>query len=68
MNSKNTVTADAIELILLNQQAIRAALEELSLWISQRGSTQVHDNVLNVLHTLDVNAEGLEMTVASLRS
>ncbi|MBA6124175.1 MULTISPECIES: hypothetical protein [Pseudomonas] len=68
MDDRISVTADTLELLHLNQQALRAALEEVSLWISQRGSTQVHDNVLSALATLDANAEGINKGIDSLRS
>ena len=63
-----SITADTLELLLLNQHALRAGLEELSLWISQRGSTTVHDNVLTILTTLDTNAEAVASGIESLRS
>lgn len=59
MDERNTITADTLELLVLNQQALRAGLEELSLWISQRGSTNVHDNMLSILQNLDANAEAI---------
>lgn len=62
------LTADTLELLLLNQQALRAGLEELSLWISQRGSTNVHDNMLSILHTLDTNADAIASGIEALRS
>ena len=68
MEDKATTAADAIELILLNQHAIRAAIEELSLWVSQRGSTTTHDNVLTALQTLDMNTESINVIITSLRS
>ncbi|AIL60402.1 hypothetical protein [Pseudomonas alkylphenolica] len=68
MEDKRLVTADTLELLLLNQHALRAGLEELSLWISQRGSTTVHDNVLATLTTLDTNAEAISSGIESLRS
>lgn len=49
MDEKAAITADTMELLLLNQTAIRAALEELSLWVSQRGSIHIHDNVMVAL-------------------
>lgn len=61
-------TADTLELLVLNQQAIRAGLEELSLWIMQRGSTDVHENVVSALATLDMNAEAIAKGIDSLRS
>ena len=36
MEDKAITTADTLELLLLNQTPIRAALEALPLWVSQR--------------------------------
>ena len=68
MEDKHSITADTLQLLALNQQALRAGLEEISLWISQRGSTTVHDNVLMTLTTLDANAEAIVSGIESLRS
>ncbi|UYP81156.1 hypothetical protein jpw_17875 [Pseudomonas asiatica] len=68
MDDHFPITADTLELLHLNQIAIRAALEEVSLWIAQRGSTNVHDNVLSALATLDANAEGITKGIELLRS
>lgn len=68
MDDHKSVTADMLELLHLNQIAIRAALEEMSLWIAQRGSITVHDNVLSILHTLDTNVEAIASGIESLRS
>lgn len=67
MEDKGAIAADAIELILLNQHAIRAAIEELSLWVSQRGSTITHDNVLAALEAIDINTEGINRITTCLR-
>ncbi|WP_060494452.1 hypothetical protein [Pseudomonas sp. NBRC 111140] len=64
---KPTVTADTLELILLNQQALRAGIEELALWIRQRGAEPAADNVMIALQTLDVNAEGIARGIEVLR-
>jgi hypothetical protein len=64
---KDSTTADALELLLLSQAALRAGLEEVSLWISQRGSVEVHDNVLAALTTLDRNNESILAGIAALR-
>ncbi|MNH43226.1 hypothetical protein D3C79_1050760 [compost metagenome] len=61
-------TADTLELLHLNQIAIRAAIEEVSTWIRQRGSTDVHDNVLTALQVLDTNADAIESAIQNLRS
>jgi hypothetical protein len=68
MDDKAAVTADTLELLMINQTAIRAALEELSLWVGQRGSTHIHDNVLGALQTLDTNAEAIGSAINRLRS
>ncbi|AZL75777.1 hypothetical protein EI693_22900 [Pseudomonas oryziphila] len=68
MDDSSSITAEALELVLLNQIALRAGLEELSLWIMQRGSTDVHDNVLSILSTLDSNATAIASKIDSLRS
>jgi hypothetical protein len=67
-NMNSQATADTLELLHLNQIAIRAAVEEVSLWIKQRGSTNVHDNVLSALAVLDTNAEAIAKGIESLRS
>lgn len=68
MDDCTPITADTLELLHLNQIAIRAGLEELSLWIAQRGSTNVHDNMLSILQTLDANAQAIASGIESLRS
>lgn len=65
---KATTTADALELLHLNQIAIRAAIEKVSTWIRQRGSTSVHENVMVTLETLDTNAEAITLAVERLRN
>lgn len=68
MDEKAAVTANTLELLLLNQTAIRAALEELSLWVSQRGSIHFHDNVMVALMTLDTHAEAISIGIERLRT
>ncbi|MFK5664406.1 hypothetical protein ACI2OW_00645 [Pseudomonas shirazica] len=68
MDEKAATTADTLELLLLNQTAIRAALEELSLWVSQRGSIHIHDNVMAVLKTLDTHAAAISIGIERLRA
>lgn len=64
---KATTTADTLELLHLNQIATRAAIEELSTWVRQRGSTNVHDNVMGALQTLDTNALAITNAIERLR-
>ncbi|MEG0324787.1 MAG: hypothetical protein RR619_12380 [Raoultibacter sp.] len=68
MDKKAATTADTLELLFLNQIAIRAALEELSLWVSHRGSVVTHDNVMAALVTLDTNAEAISSGIEHLRT
>ncbi|WP_462402121.1 hypothetical protein [Pseudomonas sp. Marseille-QA0332] len=67
MDDKAAAIADAIELLHMNQTALRAAIEEISTWIRQRGSINVHNNVLTVLHTLDTNAESIDRGIRFIR-
>jgi len=68
MDDQTSTTADTLEMLLLNQIAIRAALEELSLWVSHRGSVNVHQNVMAALATLDLHAEAISSGIARLRT
>lgn len=68
MGQNNNSIATTLELLVINQTALRAAIEELSLWVSQRGSTQAHDNVMSALKTLDQNAETISTTIRQLQT
>ena len=68
MDDQASITADTLELLHLNQIAIRAALEELSLWVGHRGSVQIHENVMAALATLDTHAEAILSGVERLRA
>ncbi|KIY38014.1 hypothetical protein TZ03_24835 [Pseudomonas sp. 10-1B] len=68
MDDKATATADALELLMMNQTALRAAIEELSTWVRQRGSLNVHDNAMVALHALDINADAITSVINRLRS
>lgn len=57
-----------LELLLMNQTALRAALEEVSLWVSQRGSTLAHENMMTALQALDQHAEAITSGIERLRS
>jgi hypothetical protein len=49
-----------------NQLALEAAIMELTLWIEQRGSAEVADNVRGALQTIDKNEEFIKMSLAVL--
>ncbi|MFZ7447024.1 hypothetical protein ACLVXS_26570 [Klebsiella pneumoniae] len=68
MDDPASTTADTLGLLHLIPVAIRTALEELSLWVSHRGSVHIHENVLAALATLDIHAEAISSGVERLRS
>ncbi|WP_414157286.1 hypothetical protein [Pseudomonas sp. BNK-15] len=68
MTDHNAIAADTLELLLMNQQALRASIEELSLWVRQRGSIPTADNVMVALRTLDTHAEAIATGIEALRS
>ena len=67
MDEKASTAADTLELSLLNQVAIRAALEENSLRASHRGSLHIHENVMVALAFLDTHAEAILSGIQRLR-
>lgn len=68
MEDKIASSADALELLIMNQTALRAAIEEVSTWIRQRGSVNTHDNVMIALQALDTNADAIATALERLRS
>jgi hypothetical protein len=46
--------------------ALQAALEEVSLWIRQRGSEDIAGNISEALETLNQNAEFIAKGIAEL--
>jgi hypothetical protein len=67
-DDKAAAIADALEALHMNQTALRAAVEEVSTWIRQRGSVSVHDNVMITLEALDLQASTLASAIERLRS
>ncbi|GEM_PF-224885 len=63
----NIVTADALTLLLHNQHALGAAIEEVTHWISGSGADTVADNVVAALETLDRNAQAITDAIMRLR-
>jgi hypothetical protein len=49
-----------------NQLTLEAAIMELTLWVEQRGATDVVGNIRGALHTIDKNEEFTKMTLAVL--
>jgi hypothetical protein len=67
MSDSNETVADVLELLLLNQHAIAAGLEEVALWIEARGSVDTHNNITTALKRLDINAEAITTAIDKLR-
>ena len=68
MDDKAAATADALELLHMNQAALRAAIEEVSTWIRQRGSVSAHENTMTALQALDSNAAAIASAIERLRT
>ena len=67
-NSESKIaTADVLTLLLHNQHALAAAIEEVALWTRSTGSPEVHDNVIAALETLDTNASAISAGILKLR-
>ena len=49
-----------------NKLALEAVIMELTLWVEQRGSAEVADNVRGALDTISKNEEFINMTLAVL--
>lgn len=60
-------TADVLTLLLHNQHALAAAIEELSLWVRLQGEPVVHLNAITALKTIDRNASAITAGILKLR-
>lgn len=59
--------ADVLMLLLHNQHALAAAIEEVSSWAKSAGSPGVHDNAIAALETIDRNASAITEAINHLR-
>jgi len=59
--------ADALTLLLLNQHALSAAIEEITKWLSDNGVEIVADNAVVAMETLDINAKAITDAIMRLR-
>ncbi|WP_077045829.1 hypothetical protein [Pseudomonas sp. KK4] len=66
-NHANIVIADTLTLLLHNQHALGAAIEELASWVRVNGSPTAHANVITALQTLDTNASAITAGILKLR-
>lgn len=63
----NIATADALTLLLHNQHAISAAIEEVTKWLSDNGVRSVAANAIAAMETLDANAQNISDAIMRLR-
>jgi len=63
----NITTADALTLLLHNQHAICAAIDEITKWLSENGVGSVATNAMLAMETLDTNAQGITDAIMRLR-
>jgi len=66
-SDSNINTADALTLLLHNQHALGAAIEEITHWISGAGADVVADNAVMALETLDRNSTAITEAIMRLR-
>lgn len=59
--------ADALTLLLHNQHALGAAIEEITSWLSTNGVNSVAENAVAALETLDINANAITDAIMRLR-
>ena len=67
-SDSNIATADALTLLLHNQHALAAAVEEVTKWLSDNGIQRVADNALVAMETLDTNAQAITDAITRLRN
>ena len=66
-SDSNIATADALTLLLHNQHALGAAIEEVTRWLSENGVENVADNAVVAMQTLDTNAKAITDAIMRLR-
>lgn len=66
-NHAAIATADVLTLLLHNQHALAAAIEEIAVWARSTGSPVTHGNVIAALETIDMNASAITNAILNLR-
>lgn len=67
-SDSNIATADAPTLLLHNQHALRAAIEEVTKWLSDNGVGTVAENAVGAMETLDETRKRLQMRLCDYGS
>ena len=66
-SESNIAIADALTLLLHNQHALAAAVEEITKLLSDNGIQSVADSALAAMETLDTNAQAITDAITRLR-
>jgi hypothetical protein len=66
-NHAAIATADVLTLLLHNQHALAASIEELALWIRANGGNETHHSAITAMETLDRNASAITAGILKLR-
>ncbi|UVM25615.1 MULTISPECIES: hypothetical protein [Pseudomonas] len=66
-SASNIATADALTLLLHNQHALAAAIEEVAIWLAASGAAVVADNAVMAMETLDTNANAITDAIMRIR-
>jgi len=66
-SASNIATADALTLLLHNQHALAAAIEEVAVWLVASGAAVVADNAVMAMETLDTNAKAITDAIMRIR-
>ncbi|MHB2242491.1 hypothetical protein [Pseudomonas monsensis] len=66
-SESNIATADALTLLLHNQHALGAAIEEVTKWLSENGVEGTAENAITAMETLDANAKAINEAIMRLR-
>ncbi|QHC98413.1 hypothetical protein PspR84_28470 [Pseudomonas sp. R84] len=66
-SASNIATADALTLLLHNQHALAAAIEEVAVWLSANSVAVVAENAVMAMETLDTNAKAITDAIMRIR-
>jgi len=66
-SDSNIAAADAMTLLLHNQHALAAAIEEVTKWLSENGAEGIAVNAVTAMEALDANAAALTDAIMRLR-
>ncbi|SBW83736.1 Conserved hypothetical protein [Pseudomonas veronii 1YdBTEX2] len=66
-DNSEIATADALTLLLHNQHALGAAIEEITKWLLENGVGSVAANAMSAMETLDTNAQAITDSIMRIR-